>query len=371
MAGTTPRSELDRIYGLIQAERLEEAATALRPVVAADPDNDDAWWLLANAVSDPTEARAALERALDANPDNQQARDLLAKLQSAYPELTPAVAQPALVATPNFDQPDFFPEPFQDLELNRAPDRAPAAPIPVAPQQAEPPSRWVPLALAAMFILVVVLFGYYLLVNRPTTTVVDATPSQVVVVVPTSGTTLIPGSSASAEATSAPSLTETLAPTSTAVSAASTQAGLPVAPSTSTTTTIVPATSAVSTTAATSVVIPSGTTSLDSVTAAFKAGGLNDALASIEDSILGKTLTVKLCSKSGPDLITNTDKARDLLAAQAAPFKGQVEAVGVRIANCADAGNVLYNRVTPLSVAQAFAESRIDARAYHVRWINP
>ncbi len=364
MAGTTPRSELDRIYGLIQAERLEEAATALRPVVAADPDNDDAWWLLANAVSDPAEARTALDRALDANPNNEQARDLMAKLESAYPELKPVVAQPASTSAPNFDQPDFFPEPFQDLELDRVPDRASA--VPVAPQQAERPSRWVPLALAAMFILVVVLFGYYLLVNRPATTVVEATPSQIVAVIPTSGTqsaTLIPGSSASAEATTVP--TEALLPIS-STSIPATEAGLPVTPSTSVT-----ATSALSTTAATSAATTSGTASLDTVAAAFKAGGLTDAVASIEDSILGRTLTVKLCSKSGPDLLTNTDKARDLIAAQALPFKGQVEAVGVRIANCTDAANVLYNRVTPLSVAQAFAESRIDARAYHARWINP
>ena len=46
----TPRTQLERAYRLIQQERLDEASALLQPLVKKEPDNADAWWLLANAV---------------------------------------------------------------------------------------------------------------------------------------------------------------------------------------------------------------------------------------------------------------------------------------------------------------------------------
>jgi len=82
--------KLEQAYRLIQDERLEEAVAILRPVVAAEPDNADAWWLMANAVSDPEEAREALQRVLAANPNHVEARSLLDRLNELYPPLPEA-----------------------------------------------------------------------------------------------------------------------------------------------------------------------------------------------------------------------------------------------------------------------------------------
>ena len=43
------RNQLEQAYNLIQNDRLDDAVGLLRPIVRADPNNPDAWWLLANA----------------------------------------------------------------------------------------------------------------------------------------------------------------------------------------------------------------------------------------------------------------------------------------------------------------------------------
>jgi hypothetical protein len=66
-----------------------------------------------------------------------------------------------------------------------------------------------------------------------------------------------------------------------------------------------------------------------------------------------------------------TDRARDVIATAAAPFRAELEAVGVQINNCAAADTVLYSKVVPIRVATQYAEKRIDARRYRAAWTNP
>lgn len=87
---TSNDQKLEQAYRFIQDERLEEAVAILRPVVAAEPDNADAWWLMANAVSDPEEAREALQRVLAINSSHAEARNLLDRLNELYPPLPEA-----------------------------------------------------------------------------------------------------------------------------------------------------------------------------------------------------------------------------------------------------------------------------------------
>ncbi|MBX3063789.1 MAG: tetratricopeptide repeat protein [Anaerolineae bacterium] len=81
------RDQLERAYNLIQQEQLDDAVNLLRPIVARDPDNPDAWWLLANAVSEPHDAYNALTNVLRLEPNHDQARELLDNLLQEFPEL--------------------------------------------------------------------------------------------------------------------------------------------------------------------------------------------------------------------------------------------------------------------------------------------
>lgn len=477
MPGNTSRTELERLYNLIQEGREEEAATALRAIVRGDRDNEDAWWLLANAVADPAEAKESLDQVLRLNPANTQARDLLERLDGTYPDLgpiptteltdldfdaipsTPAASNPwddefgidkepsfaassaATAATspaddwgglegldnvqssedttapvsttpaspssrtPNFDQPEFFPEPFAGVNL----DKPTGAPVPAAntpspiftgdvPIQrdadGDAPSRWVPLALAAMLVVVLGIAGYYILTNQVGSGTPGATVT-LVAAVPT-GQTVFP--TLDPNATLAPTLppptpfptdaatvaitsttggsltvaTPTLAPATTG------EAGTSIAPT--------GATTRASTSAATSAVTASSAAtgaatiapstlplaeSLTKLTEDFKAAGFSDATFAVTDTVLGKTLSVTFCSKTGIDLLRGTDKGRDLIATEGAPYKAEVEALGVQIVNCGNAANILYNRVVPIRVAVQYAEKKIAAVRFRASWINP
>src|SRR5579859_1231710 len=86
MADST-RSQLEQAYKLIQQEDLDGALAILRPVVKSQPNNADAWWLVANAVSEPKEAYDALNNVIRLKPRHAEARDLLNKLTEQFPAL--------------------------------------------------------------------------------------------------------------------------------------------------------------------------------------------------------------------------------------------------------------------------------------------
>ncbi len=74
------REQLRRAYDHIKGGRKISAMQILRPLLAADPANADAWWLMANAVDDPAEQQGALEKVIALRPDHPQARERLAAL---------------------------------------------------------------------------------------------------------------------------------------------------------------------------------------------------------------------------------------------------------------------------------------------------
>ncbi len=97
------RSQLQQAYRLIQQEELDKAIAILKPIVASQPNNADAWWLMANAVSEPEEAHAALQNVLRLNPSNTQAKDLLDQLNQQFPELASASSASAGAGDVSFD----------------------------------------------------------------------------------------------------------------------------------------------------------------------------------------------------------------------------------------------------------------------------
>lgn len=84
---------------LIQEERFDEAVALLEAVLRQDADNVNAWWLMANAVDTPEDARAALTRVLDLNPSHAKARGMLDRLNQLYPQPLPPEPTPR-VETP-------------------------------------------------------------------------------------------------------------------------------------------------------------------------------------------------------------------------------------------------------------------------------
>lgn len=82
--------ELRQAYSLIKQEQIDEALALLRPIVADEPENVDAWWLLANAAIEPDEAREALIQVLQLDPDYAnapKAREMLDKLNEQFPPM--------------------------------------------------------------------------------------------------------------------------------------------------------------------------------------------------------------------------------------------------------------------------------------------
>jgi pre-peptidase len=87
-----PRQQMQQVYQLIKSGQKQQAIQVLLPILKADRDNADAWWLMANAVSDnPERARQALENVLRLRPDHPQARQMLDRLGggSAVPQSPP------------------------------------------------------------------------------------------------------------------------------------------------------------------------------------------------------------------------------------------------------------------------------------------
>jgi len=107
------QSALASAYEMIEADKLEEARALLKPILAEDLDNADAWWLYAHAVDDPEVARTALNNVLRIDRDYPGAAELMETLERTYPTGAPA-AEPDLFAENAPVSPDLV----DDLDLN-------------------------------------------------------------------------------------------------------------------------------------------------------------------------------------------------------------------------------------------------------------
>jgi len=110
--------QLRAAYDLIKTGQKDEAAVRLRDLLDEAPDNADAWWLYANAATDPADIRRALEHDLRLRPEHMAAKNALAALNRKYPP-------------PAADQDDVFDEWFADDYVEKpksAPDAKPARP---------------------------------------------------------------------------------------------------------------------------------------------------------------------------------------------------------------------------------------------------
>mgnify|MGYP001071090415 CR=1 FL=1 len=113
---------------LIREERFDEAIALLGEVLRQDSNNVRAWWLAANAVDSPDEARDALTRVLELNPDHAHARAMLDRL-NALDLQEPAEAAPTVAAPA-----EASPLEAREEEVPSAPLREETMPAPVEAQ---------------------------------------------------------------------------------------------------------------------------------------------------------------------------------------------------------------------------------------------
>lgn len=86
-----PTPELKDIYQLIKNGDKDTAREQLVPYLEDNPEDYNAWWLMANAVADPQLRQESLQRVLEINPTFEPAQKALAKMTRS--------------ATPNGDKP--------------------------------------------------------------------------------------------------------------------------------------------------------------------------------------------------------------------------------------------------------------------------
>lgn len=378
----TPRNQLERAYRLIQQDHLDEAIAILNPIVAKNSDNADACWLLANAVSEPEEARRALDNVLRINPGHMQARDLLEKLEQEFPAYAGSANQSfggffdnTRVADDEALDAAFNANPFDTDRMpsfvsddaksgtragasgrNFVDDSAGAgnrASTALAGRRVRRSSPARMLLLALLLIVILVGAAVFLL-NRSPALAPSGSPTSVAAVSSaTAGGTTVSGSVATTSATSTTG-TGTQSVTGAATAMPSVMGS---------------ATESVAQT-------PNGTQSasgtldntLKAITNKFRAGGTADAEARLDSSSLGKTLFVRFCSKAGPDLTKTVNTARELLATESIAAKNDVQAIGVEVVSCANVSQSLYKAVASMQDAAAFVDKSIDARKFRASW---
>jgi pimeloyl-ACP methyl ester carboxylesterase len=76
---------LQKAYALIKAGNKQAAADLLIPVVRANPNLADAWFLLGHAVTEPQKRVQCFQQVLRINPNHQPAKNQLEKLQTPRP----------------------------------------------------------------------------------------------------------------------------------------------------------------------------------------------------------------------------------------------------------------------------------------------
>ncbi len=346
------QDQLQRAFNLIRQNKLEEARAILQPVLMSQP-SADSWWLWANAVTNPEDARHALLKVLDLAPDHQPARQQLEKLNQLYPPPVPEVeaepsgystslaaeqvsVSPASVAEPDFltstaaEQPVdmFFDDTAEDLlihsferDAEAARQEAVAAETaewptePVAEQAAgvtmEKPAAQAPrrrlalrTALLALLVIVVAVGGLLIVWNTRQMQEVPVTTSPVTV-----QTILEPSATVQAVLEAAQA----------AANAAVDQLGGP-------------------------------------------------AVVSFELRDNAPTLLVRICRPVGRDIPAALDAAMGLAARYAVSAQEEIAAVGAMLINC-DRDDTLLGALTSMDNAAAFAGQTLGQTAFRASWL--
>ncbi len=346
------QDRLQQAFELIRQNQLEEARAILQPVLMSQP-SADSWWLWANAVTNPEDARHALTKVLDFEPNHQLARQQLEKLNQLYPPLPEVEAEvfdygipaatelestaPAPVTEPDFlatapaesaadmrfddTAADLFIHSFErDVEMGRgelaevetgewpaelaaeaAAGVSPEQPAAVAPQR-RPALRRV---LLALLVIVVIAGGVLLALNYR-----QPQPQGLATNTMMAAQTILEPSGA---------VQRVLEAAQAAAKAAAAQLGGPAAVS-----------------------------------------------YELRDNV--PTLLVRVCRPAGLDVPAALDRAMDLAARYGVSAQDEIAAVGAMLINC-DRDDTLVGALASMDSAAAYAGQALEQAAFRATWL--
>jgi hypothetical protein len=339
---------LTRAYELIEQDRLDEAQAVLKPIVANEKDNADAWWLYAHAVTDTDIAREAIRNVLRVDPKYPEARELLGSLEQSVsaPQTTRSITKIGA----------------------QAPSTLPAAPptLPDLPEgegsqfkMAETGPRQLlgtrQIAILVPIVLIVIVVVLLLLLNSSPAAVSTATPTtEELAVVPTLPVTT-------------PLVEDTGAPT---VEQIDEQALETEATATSITTDAPIATpEAQPTDAIISTGDDAAANNFDALYEALSAFTIPRNGIEISETNAGNTLLVSICTSAGPELRTDLNDAMSIIAINSTAWADQVDAIGAHMVNCGTNSTLLLISAAVEDVV-AYADGELDEGEFQSRWVS-
>jgi hypothetical protein len=362
---TATNQTLSRAYELIEAGQLDEARAILQPLLAVEKNNPDVWWVYAHAVDDPAEARSALNNVLRLDPSYPDAAQLL---QSLEPQ-TPVPATPTGIRSLGQAMPPSVPETLPDLpDGNAEPDffdewDEESEDEELDTAEAGSGARRLLIPLLAVIVILVVIAAVLIIVRPFGTSVrTTPTPADIALGVPTdTSVPLVAATDTGAPLlnitdTAVPELvvTETDVPTETA-----TETDVLRATATDTEVPDVVATAEVTTQTGDNTDFAALYSALDGFT-------VPDEGIEITPTTLGDTLLVTICATAA-ELRTTLPDTLEIVAEQSAAIAEQVDALGVRIVNCAD-DVVLRIIAVRTQDALAYADGTLDERDFQKSW---
>ena len=393
---------LAQAHAYIEAGNLEDAENLIRSLLEQEPDNTDAWWLLAHSVRDSNAAREALFQVLRLDPNDQQARSLLSALDERFPDESGGGGGGLRLPRPRFSlprTPSFAPSAFGglatpasylvllvllvvggwlllryfgfDLQLN------PAAPVVSDTATAEVAETTAAPTLTDMAVVTqaaaIATFTVTAESAQSTISVTVTAPAAVTVTgdaqqpVETVEATLETGQAV-------PALSVTGA---TALAA---DAGASPAPVTAAVVPPSPAAEEITATPAPTVEpSPAPTYPYPTQTdpaefaadyvAAFAEAGLQLAadVPLMEGSQFGSTALAGVCLDAGSGLRGTIDAAMSVMGGFAAQLNNSAPALGVRVIDCED-GALVRVIAAPLETALQWSEGTIDLAAWQSEW---
>ena len=390
MSSSTTGDSLSKAYRLIEADELGAARAVLEPLVEAEPDNADAWWLYAHAVTDTFAARRALDQVVRLNPNYPGAAELLNQLEVV--SRTESETEPLPVG--EIETVDFEPElvfddeePVVDTVVDEEPVIAPVASTTDEVEHVEaakPRSSrsWLPfVALLAVVLIAAVLLLQGQGTGEGDTVAVVPSPA------PEVGLAMVETEAATGDEeadvvvpeveTDEPVIdTEPEEPTTEA--AEEPTAETPVEEPTTEAAgedvgdetvvepigdAVVDAASAPNTQVA---MLPPGADFTPLVDALEDYAVSADDVAEAETD-LGNTVVVTVCAPAGTSIRQSLPAVMDIIAARAAVVAANADAVGARIVNCETDRSLTYIAV-PKDQAVEYAVGNLSIEEFQATW---
>lgn len=317
---------LQRAYELIESGRLPEARELLDDYLLDNPNDTDAWWLYVHAVDDESQGREALERLTALDPEYPGLADMQRDVSDAEAGIDISGRTPDFVAaldeTPSTASSDAFDDEF-DFESD-------------GPEPAASGRRRLLLGLVALLVVALAIVAVIALTQPG-----GGTPQATQV--------------AADQATATP---QAAAPTATT----DTSAAVPTA------TTLLP--TEVPPTATSGRVIPGlSAEQVQAVTAVMADLPVVENSSSVMMSSAGETLVVSVCSGGDNRSLRETlPSALGALSGAGDALSGAVEALGIRLEDCAQGNVLLRYVVVDIASASEYAAGNLDDTAFAARW---